>query len=136
MAKATIKDKLTSEGKRFFTALQEIADLQVRIGFQSGEATEEDGTDIAEIAMFNELGTVHIPSRPFMRDTVDAHKDEILDNLIEWGCECLEGNMQPHEMLMNIGMLVKGLIQEEIVRGSFAPNSPATIRKKERESLR
>lgn len=50
--------------------------------------------------------------------------------MIEWGCECLEGNMQPHEMLMNIGMLVKGLMQEEIVRGSFAPNSPATIRKK------
>lgn len=60
MAKATIKDKVTLEGKRFFAALQEIADLQVRIGFQSGETTEEDGTDIAEIAMFNELGTVHI----------------------------------------------------------------------------
>ena len=38
--------------------------------------------------------------------------------------------METHEMMMNIGMLVKGLMQEEIVRGNFVPNAEATIRQK------
>ena len=129
MAKAAVRDKLTPEGKKFLAALQSIGDLQVRIGFQAGEA-EHDGVDLCDIAMFNELGTAHIPSRPFMRDTVDNHQDEILDYIVKWSKKCLEGRMETHEMMMNIGMLVKGLMQEEIVRGNFLPNSEATIRQK------
>ena len=52
--------------------LQSIGDLQVRIGFLVGEA-EHDCVDLGDIGMFNELGTAHISSRPFMRDTVDNH---------------------------------------------------------------
>lgn len=129
MARASVKDKLTPEGKKFFAALKELDGLQVRIGFQSGGA-EHNGVDLCEIAAFNELGTVHIPSRPFMRDAVDNNKEDILDYITEWGIKCLEGQMQTHEMMMNIGMLIKGLIEEEIVRGDFVPNAEATIKKK------
>lgn len=40
---AKVKDKLTPEGKRFLEAIKEIADLEVRIGFQAGEAEYEGG---------------------------------------------------------------------------------------------
>lgn len=129
MAKTAVRDKLTPEGKKFFAALQSIGDLQVRIGFQAGEA-EHEGVDLCDIAMFNELGTIHIPSRPFMRDTVDNHQDEILDYIVKWSKKCLEGSMETHEMMMNIGMLVKGLMQKEIVRGDFVPNAETTIKRK------
>lgn len=126
---ANVKDKLTPEGKRFLEAIKEIADLEVRIGFQAGEA-EHDGVDLCEIAAYNELGTVHIPSRPFIRDSVDNHMDEISANIAEWCRKIVRGEMQAHEMMMNIGMMQKGLIQQSIAEGGFEPNSPETIRRK------
>lgn len=63
---ARVRISLTGEGRRFEQMLRELADREVRIGFQHGEATEEDGTDICDIAMWNELGTEHIPARPFL----------------------------------------------------------------------
>ncbi|MCM1194098.1 MAG: hypothetical protein NC389_16940 [Acetatifactor muris] len=126
---ANVTDKLTPEGKRFLEAIKQISNLEVRIGFQAGEA-DHDGVDLCEIAAFNELGTVHIPSRPFLRDSVDGHLDEIGDHLVAWCRKIAHGEMEAHEMMMNIGMMQKGLIQEEIARGNFVPNAPATIRKK------
>lgn len=122
-------DKLTPEGKRFYDAIKEIAGMEVRIGFQAGEA-EHDGVDICDIAAFNELGTVHIPSRPFLRNSVDNNMDKISDNMEAWCNKVLHGEMQAHELMTNMGMLMKGLIQEEIVKGNFEPNKPATIQKK------
>ena len=45
-----IKDKITSDGKKLERLLKELAEKQVRVGFQHGKATEEDGTDICDIA--------------------------------------------------------------------------------------
>lgn len=126
---AKVKDKLTPEGKRFLESIKEIADLEVHIGFQAGEA-EHEGVDLCEIAAYNELGTEHIPSRPFIRNSVDSHMDEISSNIGEWCKRIARGEIEGHEMMMNIGMLQKGLIQEEITNGTFAPNAPATIKKK------
>lgn len=124
-----IKDKLTPEGKRFLEAIKQIADLEVRIGFQAGEA-EYEGVDLCEIAAYNELGTVHTPSRPFIRDSVENHMDEISTNIAGWCKKIVRGEMQAHEMMMNIGMMQKGLIQQSITEGGFEPNSPETIRRK------
>lgn len=126
---AKVKDKLTPEGERFLKAMEQIAGLEVRIGFQAGEAAHE-GVDLCEIAAYNELGTMHIPSRPFLRDSVDNHMDEIGSHIAEWCKKIVSGEMEAHELMTNIGMLQKGLIQEEIVKGNFEPNAPATIRKK------
>ena len=52
--KVTIRD--TPDGRRFKRMLQELSKLEVRVGFQAGEAQEEDGTDICEVAAYNELG--------------------------------------------------------------------------------
>ena len=57
--------------------LQELSKLEVRVGFQAGEAQEEDGTDICEVAAYNELGTEHIPARPFLRKSVDENVNKI-----------------------------------------------------------
>lgn len=126
---ANIKDKLTPEGKKFLEALGDMKNMEVRIGYQAGEA-EHDGVDMCEIAMYNELGTVHIPSRPFMRNAVDNHVDETVEHLKQWIDKVIHGKMLASELMMNMGMLVKGLIQEEIAKGDFEPNAPETIRRK------
>lgn len=122
------RDTVTAEGKKFKKMLEDLRRLEVRIGIQQGEASDE-GVDLVDIAMFNELGTVHIPSRPFLRNSVDANADQINTFLQSMKQEILKGG-SAEDVLKKIGVFQKGLVQEEIVKGDFTPNSEATIRKK------
>lgn len=122
-----VKEKATADGKKFQKMLDDLDKLEVRIGIQQG-AGSEDGVDLVDIAMFNELGTVHIPSRPFLRDSVDAHSAEINAFLQSMRTQLVKGSAE--KVLKKIGVFQKGLIQKEIVNGYFVPNSPATIKRK------
>lgn len=124
-------DKLTEEGKRFMEAIRELGELQVRVGFQRGrEISQENGVDLCDIASWNELGTsTNIPSRPFLRDSVDKHAEEI-NAFLEAQTKLLVKGTSAQQVLKNIGMFQKAKIQEEITDGSFEPNADSTIWKK------
>ena len=123
-----VKDEWTDEGKKFMKELRELAELEVRIGYQAGEA-EDNGVDMTDIAMWNELGTEHAPSRPFMRDSVDKHIPAINHMLMDQKDALLSGRTAK-EILNTVGIFQKDLMQTEIEQGEFAANAPATIKKK------
>lgn len=124
-----ITDRMTSEGKKFEKMLKELADKQVRVGFQRGEATEEDGTDVCDVAAWNELGTVNMPSRPFLRKSVDENAGKINNFLQSTKADLLRG-VSAEQVLKEIGMFQKDLIQEKITEGSYAPNAVSTVKRK------
>ena len=64
-------------GDKYKKVLEKIAELKVsvRAGIPAG-ATTTAGKSIPEYAIYNELGTSRIPSRPFMRTTVSEHQEE------------------------------------------------------------
>ena len=124
-----VSDRMTSDGKRFERMLKQLADKQVRIGFQRGDATEEDGTDICDVAAWNELGTVNMPSRPFLRKSVDENENKISNFLQSQKSDLISG-VSAEQILKEIGIFQKDLIQEKITEGSYAPNAESTIRKK------
>lgn len=124
-----ISDKMTSDGKKFMQMLDELAALEVRTGFQRGEATEEDGTDICDVAAWSELGTENMPARPFLRKSVDENEDKIAD-FVDAGMEGLVRGVSAGQFLKNFGVFQKDLIQEKITEGDFVPNVESTIRKK------
>lgn len=126
---AKVRDKVTAQGKRFQEAMRALQDFQVRIGFQRGEATEKDGTDICDIAAWNELGTENIPSRPFLRNSVDNHIKEIGNFLEDMLVKILEGASAEY-VLEQTGLFQKDLIQKEITEGSYEPNAPSTVKRK------
>lgn len=119
---------LTPEGKRYFAELEKLAKLEVQVGFQSDQMYE-DGTSLPEIAAFNELGSSDTPARPFMKQSFEKHEKEL-----QAGCDAvnqaLASGSSTEQALQRLGVLVKGLVQEEIVEGSFKPNAASTIRKK------
>lgn len=123
-----ITETVTADGKKFEQMLKELGKLEVRIGIQQGESSEE-GVDLVDIAMFNELGTVHSQPRPFLRDSVEANADQINAFLQSMKKEILKGG-SAEDVLKKIGVFQKGLIQEEIVKGNFEPNLEATIKRK------
>ena len=126
-----VREKVTAEGKKFQKTLEDLDKLEVRVGIQQG-SIGKNGVDLVNIAMFNELGTVHIPSRPFLRDSVDAHSAEINAFLRSIRSRLIQGG-SAEDVLKKIGVFQEGLIQEEIVNGDFVPNSEATIKKKRSE---
>lgn len=123
-----ITEKQTADGKKFEKMLEDLGKLEVRIGIQQGK-TEKNGVDLVDVAMFNEFGTVHSPSRPFLRDSVDAHAAEINTFLQSMGNIIAKGG-SAESVLKKIGVFQKDLIQTEIEQGNFVPNSEATIKKK------
>jgi len=131
----TISDTLTPEGKRFMKELQELAKLEAQIGFHRGDNVDDDGTDLCDIAAWNEFGTTsklgnkHIPSRPFLKQSIDNNIDEINQMLAEKKQEIMSGG-SAKQVLQDIGMFQKDLIQMEIHEGSFDPNAEYTVEKK------
>ncbi len=128
-----VTDEWTSEGKRLMKELRELASLEVRIGYQRGElAGSDDGSSRAElvdIAMWNELGTVNIPSRPFMRDSVDKHIAAI-NHVLTAQKDALLNGASAREILETVGLFQQDLIQTEIEQGDFVENAKSTIRRK------
>ncbi len=119
---------LTPEGRRYFRELQKMTEMEVRVGFQ-GDEKYEDGTTIAEVAAYNEFGSSDTPERPFMRQSFENHESE-LQTACDAANRLVSSGGSADQALQQIGVVAKGLVQEEIVNGGFAPNAESTIKKK------
>lgn len=124
-------DKLTPQGKQFYAEVRKLQQMMVHVGYQLGDETSEDETaDLCDIAAWNELGTSEIPSRPFMRDSVDNHAEKINAFLQQQLRLLAQGKTTAEQIYKSIGVFQKGLVQKEIVYGDFEPNAPSTIKRK------
>ena len=130
------KDQYTAEGKRLKKTMEELTKLECFIGIQHDQDTSEDGVDVCDYAAWNELGTSNgIPSRPFIRNSVDLHRDEINSRIDEIVEKILDG-ATAEQALNEMGLFQKSLIQGEINDGNYIPNSPVTIKKKSKRGKR
>lgn len=130
MADFTFKGlKLTGEGKKYMAALKQLQQVEIHVGFQSGESPYEGGADLVDIAAFNEYGTSDIPARPFMRQSWENHEED-LKRVCQQANNIIARGGSVEEACRVIGVAGVGLIQQEIVDGSFEPNAPSTIAKK------
>lgn len=120
---------LTPEGKKFFRELKKLKKMEVAVGFQAGQAEEENGADLVDIAAYNELGTSGTPARPFMKQSFENHED-FLKNACERVNQTINSGGSMEQALNKLGVELKGLVQSEIVDGDFAPNAEATIKRK------
>lgn len=127
-------DTMTPEGRRLMEEIHKLAGLEVRIGFQRGQASHKDEegneVDMVDIAMWNELGTSRAPSRPFLRQTADTKESEIVAFLQKAVRPLLSGSGTAQSVLQKIGPYAKGLVQEQITDGDYVPNAPSTIARK------
>ena len=105
---------------------------KVRVGFFK-TARYMDGTPVTNVAAWNEFGTrrrgrQHSPSRPFMRRATRGIRNEVRDYL--------KAAVDPRTLVVdqkvadNVGAMVQGAMQKEIVRLRTPPNAPATVEMK------
>lgn len=127
-------DRLTPEGKKFYAELEKLKQNEVFIGYQAGHATHKDEetgeeVDMAQIAMFNELGTSTSPPRPFLRMTVDENQPKI-NAMCEQQAKNIAKGGTAEQSLKELGAFGVSLVQEKIGNGTFTPNKPSTIKAK------
>lgn len=124
-------------GEKYEKVLEKLAKFNGKVKAGIPEwATTTDGKKIAEYAIYNELGTSRMPARPFMRQTVDTHKDEWVDLLASklTAENITKGDAET--ALGLVGEVMKAHIQETIQKGSFAPDSPRTVAYKRNKGKR
>lgn len=109
-----------------------VEDDGVNVGWFEDQ-TYEDGLPIAKVARWNEFGTkAGIPQRPFMRRTMMKHEKEWIETLktiVQREID-KDKNINIDKALKKFGEIVKGDIQETILKGGFVKNAPATVKKK------
>ena len=120
---------LTPEGKKYFAELKKLAGLEVRVGFQEGGGSYEDGTTLVEVAAYNEYGGSDRPARPFMKQSFENHEDK-LQLFCDQANRTISAGGTARAALEKLGVSVKGLVQDEIVNGGFEPNAESTILRK------
>lgn len=124
-------DRLTAEGRRFFAQIEELKRLQVRAGIQAGTAQTDEGVDVLDIAVFNEVGTSNIPARPFIRQSADSNKTAI-ERVCRAQLQKITQGETAERALNAIGTMQVGFIQDKITKSKdwAEPNAESTIKKK------
>lgn len=92
------------------------------------------GFEDAEVLLYaswNEFGTKNIPARPFIRQTFDKFKSEIVDRGTELAEAVMADKITLEDSLQFWGEFLVDLIQSEINEGgNFEENADSTIRQK------
>jgi hypothetical protein len=106
---------------------KELKETGVKVGLMGSE--EVDGTTIVDIGVYNELGTRHIPPRPFMATTADKYRDGIYEYTKRLVGQMIDGKYSTRQVLSYMGMWYQGKVQLTIrdAKTWAKPNAPATI---------
>lgn len=86
----------------------------------------EDGTYVATVAFKNEYGFENIPSRPFMRSTVDEQRKA----WVEMTKKGIKAGYTIDHTLNLVGLQMQQDIQHSIMTWVSPPNSAYTVAKK------
>lgn len=115
--------------KRIFKDLKEINKSFVKVGVLSSAKPEPDGMNMGKLANIMEYGSPskNIPSRPFMRQTIDRIKEQI-KKFNEYELKLImQGKSTAARSLGRLGEFVQREIKKEFIEGSFEPNARSTL---------
>ncbi len=102
----------------------------VKFGIQAGSGSHE-GTDLLDIAIYNEYGTERIPARPFMHDFANKN-DDVLGTAMDRQAEKIMKGTPIHTAMMQLGEFAQKHQKAHIIQAFrwAKPNAPSTIKQK------
>lgn len=107
--------------------------LEILVGLPGSDAASGDASasELVEIARSIEYGTVTAPSRPFLRTALKRNRRRWTNGLSAAVPAAGSGDLRRVEMVVRkVGVMMVGDVQATIRKGPWAPNAPATIRRK------
>lgn len=118
--------------RKIIKNLVHLGGKSVVAGVLADAGKEADGTDLVDIAVYNEFGVPgHIPPRPFVRIASDKNErswNDLTDTLVG---RVVAGSMGAGQALDLLGVKAEGDIKKVMGdRSLLAPNDPATVKLK------
>lgn len=103
-----------------------------RAGSGEGKAKSSGRATLLGVAAVHEFGApaAGIPSRSFIRATVDVKRAEIEKVQADLAAQVAAGKIDGRTALARLGAFVQGLVQARIAEGIGPALKPATIRRK------
>ena len=91
-----------------------------------------DGVSVQDYALWNEYGTIYIPSRPFFRKALISRKAqrEITEFMQALFNSVIQGSMTGEQMLRAVGDHCKARLVESIKNGGWQSNKASTLKYK------
>lgn len=118
--------------KKLDKELSYLSTHSVRIGFLNDTDKNDNGDVILYYALKNEYGSPadNVPSRPFFRTAITKNAKNIEERMNKNMLKVINGKMKGDQALINIGILIKGYIQDSIRNGNWEKNSKKTLENK------
>ena len=114
--------------------MRDLADLdgtEIVAGILKDSGNDSRGTPYVDIAIYNEYGTKHIPSRPAVRIAADENGKKWQDTAKSGICDIIDGKGNKSAVCEKVGEQMKKDIQSIFGdKGKLKPNAPATVKKK------
>ena len=105
--------------------------MEVVAGVFANATNSETHEKIAPYAAAMEYGTIHVPARPFLRQTVEKHSKEWKGHIKE-ALDIIRPENAP-KMLRVVGSVMRADIRKTIMHGDFEPLNPKTIQAKRKK---
>ena len=124
-------DKMAGVLSRIASQLDKAA--AVRVGFLENATYSVDASKdkpalhVAQVAFWNEFGTVRAPPRPFFRGMIAAKSSKWGEKL---GRVAVENGYDAKKTLGQMGEGIAGQLKQSIVDFTTPPNAPSTIARK------
>ena len=102
----------------------------VEIGILGDESS--GGVSVRDYAIWNEYGTIYIPSRPFFRKALASRKAQREINEFMQGLfgKVIQGSLTGEQMLRTVGEYCKARLVESVNSGGWQGNKASTLKKK------
>lgn len=124
--KYTWNDKTWHE---YFVAMKEFARQSIGVGILGAEASQQHPTakiTVGEIAAIQEFGTLHIPARPFMKETM-RNKTLVLNTMAEAARRVLHKYSTPRQAMKRAGEVFANAMRSTLLDGVPPANAQATV---------
>ncbi|TPH22896.1 hypothetical protein EUX52_02455 [Haemophilus haemolyticus] len=118
-----------AQAKALIERLRADKEKAVYVGFPAEFDESVEGAEnfnLASLAAVLEFGNEHIPSRPFLRQTLSENQEKYAALFTE----LFKQGLQIERIYEQLALVAQGDVQLNIARGNWTPNAKSTIKQK------
>ncbi|MEX4134102.1 hypothetical protein MY888_00160 [Haemophilus influenzae] len=128
---SVVKVKINNKGlEKELELINKIGKARVKVGVQADAGVHsESGENLVDIGIWNEYGTAHIPSRPFIRQTFEDNQQAVAQYLGRVVENVAKGGDLVQE-LSKLGQWYQDKQKKTLTSYPWTPNAPSTRKRK------
>lgn len=118
-----------SAARQLIEQMKSVKEKAVYVGFPAEFDEKVEGSEnfnLASLAAVLEFGNEHIPSRPFLRQTLEENQEKYTAFFVQW----FDHGVPVAQIYERLAVMVQGDVQMNIVKGEWVANAKSTIRRK------